>query len=430
LLRWLRRLDHDEEGVSLVETLIALMILAFVMMAMASTTVTSLAAVRSNERQTYADQMGNDVIEHIQGLSYENVAFYACDFAACSPPANTVVRAGTRPAGSPAPLPGAQNRSVQSATSVLTYTTTTELLWADDPADGTSALGTDSSPRDYKSINVTVSWPDGAGEPSTMRFDARRTPPMDGVDGTVLFEFDKYFLTPEPVCLDASGYPTAAVMPLHVPPAAPPPCPNSAPAAIPISVTMSRQASSVTVSYTPRTGVNIVTPLSTIDGGVIWTGTIASTTSFTAGYKTLTYTATSPTGETAPPATDSVWFSPRAEEFVTITNLTSNRTTIGKNNANDKISCSVTIDVYIGGVTATNPITGGSLTWVSGSDNGVLSSSYVSTDANGVQRYQATIASGTRMAGSSVTITAMVETAEDEDEVSLTVPLVGSGSCT
>lgn len=71
----------------------------------------------------------------------------------------------------------------------LSYTLKTTVIYMDDPADGTEALGTDETPTDYKRIRAEVSW-DGVfavNKPVVMETDiANRGTETDGDNGTLV----------------------------------------------------------------------------------------------------------------------------------------------------------------------------------------------------------------------------------------------------
>jgi len=175
-LSWLRRRLAHEDGISLVEMMIAMLIIAVAFAAMASATITSLTAINSDEQLVRATALANEMTEHLHGSEWEETGFYAADFAPASPPAGTVLLSGGRAASA---LPCEQIVPPLPSCTVtrdgVTYDASTEISWVDDASDGTGGSDQDSNTRDYKRFVTTLDWQSRRGS-RQMRFEALRAP--------------------------------------------------------------------------------------------------------------------------------------------------------------------------------------------------------------------------------------------------------------
>lgn len=127
-----KRATGSDEGFTLVEMLIALVILGFVMMAMASVAVGSFGSVRSSNAQAVANQVANEVIEELRSRPFDSV----------SPPGTSTQYS---------PVLG------QQTVKGTTFTPTATVLWVNDPCNG-PASGTTRASYDYLRFNVVVAW--------------------------------------------------------------------------------------------------------------------------------------------------------------------------------------------------------------------------------------------------------------------------------
>lgn len=164
------RLVDDEAGISLVEVLVAIVILGVVLGAMARTLTTSLIGVQLQERQVQATALMQETLEQVNGVEWEDAGL--CESAAQAhfgtpstyvypdgPEEDVVVLADSDAtcAGTPLLVP---ERTVTREG--VPYVVETVVTWSDDPGDDVS--GTDpNSPQDVKHVLVAVSW-DQRGE--------------------------------------------------------------------------------------------------------------------------------------------------------------------------------------------------------------------------------------------------------------------------
>jgi len=185
----------DEDGLTLVEMLVAIVVIGFVLMAMASVAFASLRSVQGTERITNATQLGNELLESYVALPYDDLGLYASA-------ATTAFGGSTFDGAALVLFPNAITPDdripvpTQSITrSGVVYEVTTAVVWIDDP--GTA------SAQDYKRILVTLTW-QTAGETQTARVEALRAPGPTEQPLTVT-------VTPDIVDLDEDGYQTAPV---------------------------------------------------------------------------------------------------------------------------------------------------------------------------------------------------------------------------
>ncbi|HVM13827.1 MAG TPA: prepilin-type N-terminal cleavage/methylation domain-containing protein [Egibacteraceae bacterium] len=151
LTRLGRRLDGDA-GISLVEMLVALLILGVAMTAMTSSVYAALASSRGAQDQVNASQRITEVVEDLLGRPLSQIAPATQDGV-------------TTPAYPPVTL-----RSV-------TYSVATQVRWVDDPCNGSAvpAAGAADPRRDYLRMQVSVSWTVG-GTPRSLDTTMLRTP--------------------------------------------------------------------------------------------------------------------------------------------------------------------------------------------------------------------------------------------------------------
>lgn len=144
----LRAVVQQDDGVSLVEMMVAVMILAIVLTALASASITALAGVRTAEGQVGANQLASEVLERLQSSPWASVAPVAPATSYTTTP-QTTTRGG------------------------YTYTSSVVVRWVDDPCNGSTPA---TATQDYLSLDATVTWQIGAGPTRTLRAEALRVP--------------------------------------------------------------------------------------------------------------------------------------------------------------------------------------------------------------------------------------------------------------
>lgn len=183
-----RRLAEDDEGISLVEMLIAVIIVGVALTALSSVLISSLQAVARAEEVTTSTALGNELLEEFQSLDFRKVALYQSEAEAFYPGL-------THPSGEALVLisdASPRDPDVPAPSRVIerngtTFTVETAITWRDDPADGEAAADVDG-PEDVKHIRATVRWQPLRGSQRSFVVQARRAPtPGDLVlEGTVV----------------------------------------------------------------------------------------------------------------------------------------------------------------------------------------------------------------------------------------------------
>lgn len=130
-----RRLEGDE-GVSLIEMMVAIVILGIAFLGLLSSTVSSLAASRAAHNEFDGSQRSHAVVEDLLRRPFDTSWVPASHSAVTNPTYPTVTR------GSAA------------------YTFATEVSWVDDPCNGSAAAspGIPDARMDYLRISVTTTW--------------------------------------------------------------------------------------------------------------------------------------------------------------------------------------------------------------------------------------------------------------------------------
>lgn len=154
----------DEAGMTLIEVMIAMLLLTVVLSALAGVLITSLRALHGNETRARANALANEVLEDLQGRAWEEVGFLASDagFRADFDGEDTVVVDSDDAGGAERPLP--QQTVTRDG---IDYDVRTDITWVDDAATGTE--------HDYKRFRVSLSWTD-LGQARDVTHAATRAP--------------------------------------------------------------------------------------------------------------------------------------------------------------------------------------------------------------------------------------------------------------
>lgn len=154
-----------EDGLTLVEMLVAIVVIGFVLMAMAGVAFASLRSVQTTERVTAATQLGNELLEAYAGMPYDDLGLYTDEVVGTSfEGAALVLFAAASPRDSRVPY-ATQTISRDG----VDYDVDTAVVWVDDPDPAAP------SAQDYKRVVVTLAW-DSAGRPQSTRVEALRAP--------------------------------------------------------------------------------------------------------------------------------------------------------------------------------------------------------------------------------------------------------------
>ena len=136
-----------DEGYTLVEMLVALVVLGLVMSGLASACIASLTSTRSATGQVAANQFATEVIESLRAQAFDALA----------PPGTATVSSPTYPP-----------RTVKG----ITYTAAVNVSWRDDPCNGSA---TAAATYDYLRLNVVASWTVNQ-KAKSLTVDSFRTP--------------------------------------------------------------------------------------------------------------------------------------------------------------------------------------------------------------------------------------------------------------
>jgi prepilin-type N-terminal cleavage/methylation domain-containing protein len=134
-----------DAGVSLVEMLAAMVILGVVLTALAASSITALASVKSAQDQTAANQLANEVVETLMARPWASVA----------PPA----------------VVSFPVRTVRG----MAYTTTVTVTWQDNPCNNRAPV-TQQQQQDYLLFDVDITWQLPSGPARALEIQTLRAP--------------------------------------------------------------------------------------------------------------------------------------------------------------------------------------------------------------------------------------------------------------
>src|SRR3712207_1464075 len=120
---------RTEEGISLVEVLVSIVLLGLVMSALGATLTNSMASARQNESQTHATALATEKLESLQALHWSKLGFYGTDANFVATPAGL----GGLPTRSFGAAPNPRDAAVPLPWEQLdrdgrTYTITTDIV--------------------------------------------------------------------------------------------------------------------------------------------------------------------------------------------------------------------------------------------------------------------------------------------------------------
>lgn len=155
LVRRLRTRALGDGGFTLIEMMVALILIGIIASSFLSVTVSSIQAARGNEHRTQAVQLAQDRLEQIVAQPWSNIGLYSSDpgYAATGNGGESTVTLTKTPRDPSVPTP-------EDSTTLagVTYTVDNAITWADDPSDGSGALDSDGNTNDVKHVGVTVHW--------------------------------------------------------------------------------------------------------------------------------------------------------------------------------------------------------------------------------------------------------------------------------
>lgn len=262
-----RRL-HDDEGVTLVEMMVAILILGIVLTALAGTLVTSLASASRQEADIQANAVANALVEDLRGRPFREVALCedeaAASFDTGSGTEDMVLLPSTDPqCGDPdRPMP---TFSVEQ--DGRNYDVVLAITWVNHP--DTPAT------QDFKRIIVDLTWQD-RDRTLTSRTEARRAP--EALEQPMAVQIDPLVtrLRDEGDAEGVTGRNDDSFE---------------------LRATHILKQTTVTVEWQDRIGGTDDAPLESSDGGFTWTYTVPFNDGlFPNGETLFTFTATDPSG--------------------------------------------------------------------------------------------------------------------------------------
>lgn len=164
-------MEKNEDGLTLVEMMVALLVIGIVLTAMASVSIAAMHSMQRSEGVVHSTQLGNEVLEEYLVLPYDVLGHYATEaqnhFGSTTFEGEDLVIF---------PDPAERDDRVPYPSRTLTrngvtFDVETAVTWVDDPATSDS--------QDYKRISVLLTW-ETRGETRTSRTEATLSPtPLD-----------------------------------------------------------------------------------------------------------------------------------------------------------------------------------------------------------------------------------------------------------
>lgn len=148
-VRRLRRMRSDEDGVSLVELLVATFLIAIGFAAILGLVGASLTASHRTRRTDVAANAGNEEVERYRSIRYDKIALDDGSGAPSTHDGLDVVLAD---------CPDCPAHQETLERDGIEFTITRWVLAVDDDADGTDGDDEDGETTDYKRVQVIVAW--------------------------------------------------------------------------------------------------------------------------------------------------------------------------------------------------------------------------------------------------------------------------------
>ena len=196
LSRIRRRRLAGEAGISLIEILVAILVLGVILTGLATTLITSLVSLHGDELRVRASQLANQVIEDLQASPWDETGFFEDDAGYLEQyDGEDTVTLGDSRDGAPGPRPTAViDRDG------IDYEVTTNITWVDESGEEQERL---------KAFDVLVEWT-ARGVPQSHSVRAVRAPTPDevavGEEEPEDFEITSFTVNPQPVELSELGF--------------------------------------------------------------------------------------------------------------------------------------------------------------------------------------------------------------------------------
>ncbi len=243
---------RQDDGFTLVEMLVSLIVVALVAGAFMNVLVRSLDSTRGLDVRTRANQLAQDRLESVVSRPWSAVGLFATDAgysATGSTGQPTVTLSTPRPTGAPVP----SETTVVKGTS---FSLRTDITWQDDPVDLLGAADRNGDIKDTKHVVVTVGWSSG-GRTGQVTLDGLRIPTATEVPavGSASAPFTVTVSAPASQGLTGSNYPTTP--------------------GITVVATTSKAASNVSLNFRTRAGPQSV---AMVGSGTSWQWDLPATT--------------------------------------------------------------------------------------------------------------------------------------------------------
>lgn len=271
----MRQLIEAEDGISLVEMLVAILVLGIILAGLAQSLVASVVAVGRQEVETIATALANEAIEDLWLRDWRDVALCTSDalatFSSASHDGRPLVLLSDSDARCATSPLGAVEASTAGVTrGDATFDLTRAVTWHDDLGDDTGAA--DPSGQDVKWVTVEVSW-DWRGRARSVASETKLAPPVGQQEMTTELVPDD---GEQAVYLDGNGENREAFE---------------------LRASTVHEFDSVGVSWTGSDTETITVALTTSDGGFTWTDTVkARVGPFLNGETLFTFTGTRTVG--------------------------------------------------------------------------------------------------------------------------------------
>lgn len=347
MLQRLRVTRDEEAGFTLVETMVALVVISVVFAAMAGFLITSIKAQATNERRVRATQVGNQAVEDLRALPWDVLGFYASDdgYEATVDGAETVTldepTDGVR--DSRVPLPGTHDVVANG----VTYSRTLSIVWFDDPGDGLDVADDDANLHDAKLVRSALTWNVGT-DVKTLTVEGIRAPTADevtprGQDVVNPFQVQAFAGSPATMDLDAAGMTKDPIT---------------------FSLTTTIASSQVRLSFVDRDNLTQSFLMTAPSSNTDWSFTLpAGSGPFDIGVEQFTARAYAPAGATADGATDVTFSLSSTTLDISTPTVSPSSIDIDSSGRNSQdITVSATATTAVSSMTVTYPTKSGNVT--------------------------------------------------------------------
>jgi Tfp pilus assembly protein PilV len=380
----------DDDGISLVEVLVGIVILGIALAAFAGTIISALAAITSDEQVVRGNQAAADTVEEVRSLPWECIGFAPGDPGYVATPTSVEITADcSGPARTNRP-PATDTMTVDGQD----YQVTRSITWV----DAAGVAGT----RNHKRVDVTLDWTVRGNAYSTSTSSIRvpttaEVPVNDTSVACTPGRITRLSITPTIVEIASSGQTNET-----------------------ISVVVDTCSASSTVRLNAVTVGDF--PLSPINAErTSWRIVLAQgTPNFAPGTLDWVVTATPADSSTADTARQTMTFF-RASELVPldVTAITQGRSFCVDDNGpdRDRLRIAVPITITVQGMTASNQGTV-TLGWTSVNDS--RPATFVSSTTTS-STWTTTVPVGTRFTATSTTLSAIAIRAADNADATETL---------